>query len=363
MSQKLVVAQIVQHLAPGGIETMVLDLQRSAPDPEQVHIISLEGNFEEAVKHWPRLADVPRLHFLGKQPGIQFADVRKLASLLKTLKVDVIHSHHVGPMLYGGIAAKLASCRHVHTEHDAWHLANLKRRVLVGSFFHLLRPSVAADAELVADSIRQYIPLFKPSVIMNGIDTDRFQPGDQDEARDHLNLPKNVPLVGCAARLTSVKAHDVLISAFSKMPSDSHLALAGGGELEDELKEQAKQLNIEDRVHFMGVVEDMPSFFHAIDVFCLASLREGLPLSPLEAQACGRNIVLTDVGGCSEAVAPEGMLVNPGDEDSLAKALCGQIQNGCTTEARANARNFVIQKGNLTRMIDQYVQLYEGGKL
>ncbi|KEQ18877.1 glycosyltransferase [Endozoicomonas numazuensis] len=363
MSQKFVVAQIVQHLAPGGIETMVLDLQRRAPNPERVHIISLEGDLHAARNHWPRLENVPRLHFMDKQPGIQFSDIKKLADLLKSLDVNVVHTHHVGPMLYGGIAAKLASCRHVHTEHDAWHLANLKRRLLVGSFFHLFQPAVVADAELVAASIRQYIPLFKPSVVMNGIDTERFQPGDQKHARNQLSLPQDVPIIGCAARLTAVKAHDVLISAFSKLSPDCHLALAGGGELENNLKEQTTYLGIEKRVHFLDVVEDMPNFFHAIDVFCLASLREGLPLSPLEAQACGRNVVLTDVGGCSEAVAPEGMLVKAGDQEALSQALAGQIKKGCTEKARNSAREFVVQKGNLTRMIDQYVQLYEGGKL
>ena len=149
-------------------------------------------------------------------------------------------------------------------------------------------PTVVADAELVAKSIRQYIPLFRPSVIMNGIDTERFQPGQQSMARDQLSLPKDVPIIGCAARLTAVKAHNILISAFSQLPNHIHLALAGGGELEEELKKLAQSLNVSDRVHFLGVVDDMPTFFHALDVFCLASMREGLPLSPLEAQACGR---------------------------------------------------------------------------
>ena len=83
MSQKLVVAQIAQHLAAGGIETMVLDLQHKAPSPEQVHIISLEGGQVKATENWPRLKSVPRLHFLDKQPGIQFSDIGRLARLLK----------------------------------------------------------------------------------------------------------------------------------------------------------------------------------------------------------------------------------------------------------------------------------------
>jgi glycosyltransferase involved in cell wall biosynthesis len=107
----------------------------------------------------------------------------------------------------------------------------------------------------------------------------------------------------------------------------------------------------------------MPTFFHALDVFCLASMREGLPLSPLEAQACGRNIVLTDVGGCREALAPEGRLVKAGDADSLANALNDQLNSGCNEQARKTARDFVISNGNLTRMIEQYYTLYQGGTL
>lgn len=363
MNKELVVAQIAQHLAPGGIETMVLDLQNRAPVPENVHIISLEGSLDSAVEHWPRLQDVPRMHFLGKQPGIKMSEVRKLAELLKKLQIDVVHTHHVGPMLYGGLAAKLAGCRHVHTEHDAWHLSNLKRRILVGSFFHLIRPTVVADAELVAKSIRQYIPFFKPEVIMNGIDTDRFSPGDQKQARRLLGLPAEGKIIGCAARLTAVKSHDVLIHAFSQLHPSNHLALAGGGELEAELKSLAKKLEVDDRVHFLGVVEDMPSFFHAIDIFCLASKREGLPLSPLEAQACERNIVLTDVGGCSEAVAPDGYLVPAGEAQALADALNKAVENSCTESTRKQAREFVIENGNLERMISQYRTLYQGGQL
>ena len=354
-----VIAQIVQHLAPGGIETMVLDLQSQASCPEQVHIISLEGGYAEAVSHWPRIENTPRLHFLGKQPGLKPEAISDLAELLKKLSVNVVHTHHVGPLLYGGLAAKLAGCHHVHTEHDAWHLANFKRRCLVGICFNLLRPTVVADAELVARNIRQYVPLSKPNVILNGIDTDRFYPSDQIRARKLLGLPLNVKIIGCAARFTAVKSHNHLIEAFSSLPEDAHLALAGGGELEQELKSQANSLNIESRIHFLNVVEDMPAFYRAIDVFCLASQREGLPLSPLEAQACSRVALLTDVGGCREAVDPDsGLLVDHGDISGLRNALAHLLETGLTATAKDSAREFVLANGNLKRMIQQYETLY-----
>ena len=363
-----IIAQIVQHLAPGGIETMVLDLQSKASVPENVHIISLEGSYTEAAEHWPRISNVPRLHFLDKRPGLSYQSVKPLTEQLKQLSVSVVHTHHVGPLLYGGLAAKLAGCQHTHTEHDAWHLANRKRRLLAGACFHLLKPSVAADAELVAQNIRQYIPLFSPSVILNGIDTDRFCPADQNPARQQLSLPAGVPIIGCAARFTAVKSHNVLIDAIARLPEHVHLALAGGGELEDDLEDDLRQqvsdLNINDRVHFVGVVEDMPQFYRAIDIFCMASQREGLPLSPLEAQASGRVALLTDVGGCREAVDPNsGLLVPHGDVDELQPALNQLLEQGLSVEARESARQFVLENGDLKRMVEQYERLYQGRSL
>ncbi len=361
MSSAPIVAQIVQHLAPGGIETMALDLQRKSDNLRNAHIISLEGHHPDAVAKWPRIEHLERIHFLDKQPGLSIATVTKLCQLLKKLNVDVIHTHHVGPLLYGGVAAKLAGCRHVHTEHDAWHLNQKKRRWLVSTCFHLLRPTVAADARLVADNIQRHIPLFTPVVILNGIDTDTFKPADQAIARQTLNLPINAPIVGCAARFTEVKCHNLLVRAFAQLPEHTHLALAGGGELEQVLKNLVRKLNLEHRVHFLGVMDDMPQFYQAIDVFCLASKQEGLPLSPLEAQACQAVVVMTNVGGCREAVDPDsGILVDAGSIEALTNALQKQLSDGITSEKQRSAREFVVKHGNLDRMIHQYQQLYLG---
>ena len=208
------------------------------------------------------------------------------------------------------------------------------------------------------DSIFRF---FTPSVILNGVDTDKFQPSDQTTARNKLNLPPDAAIIGCAARFTEVKSHDLLIHAFSRLPDSVHLALAGGGELEHELRNLTRRLDIAQRVHFLGVIDDMPGFYHAIDIFCLASKKEGLPLSPLEAQACQRVVVLTDVGGCREAVDPQsGILIKAESIQSLAAALKTQLCSGINKEKQESARNFVVNHCNLERMISQYDDLYCG---
>ncbi len=354
-----VVAQIVQHLAPGGIETMALDLQARASKPENVIIVSLEGNADEMYESWPRLKQVPgKILFLDKKPGLRPSLVLQLKKLLKQEGVNTIHTHHVGPLLYGGMAARTGGLVHIHTEHDAWHLDDPRRRKLVSHCFRWLQPTVVADAQLVADSVLRHIPYAKPRVIPNGIDTDRFKPGNAIEARAAFGLPDNAPMIGCAARLTEVKGHSLLLAAFAAMEGHAHLALAGIGALEDDLKAQADKLGISDRVHFLGLVENMPLFHQAIDLFCLSSKMEGMPLSPLESQACNTPVVLPDVGGCSETLAPgAGALVPAGDMKALQAALSEQLENSVNNQD-INTREFVLKYANLEQMIRQYEALY-----
>ena len=354
-----VVAQIVQHLAPGGIETMALDLQARASKPDNVIIVSLEGNADEMYESWPRLKQVAgKIFFLDKKPGLRPSLVLQLKKLLKKEQVSTIHTHHVGPLLYGGMAARTGGLVHIHTEHDAWHLDDPHRRKLVSHCFRWLQPTVVADAQLVADSILRHIPYAKPRVIPNGIDTQRFEPGPATAARDSLGLPDNVPMIGCAARLTEVKAHNLLLDAFAGVDSSAHLALAGIGPLESDLKAQASALGISDRVHFLGLVENMPLFHQAIDLFCLSSRMEGMPLSPLESQACNTPAVLPDVGGCSETLAPgAGALVPAGDITALQEALSTQLDNAINNQD-INTREFVLKYANLEHMIRQYEALY-----
>ncbi|MGL5757834.1 glycosyltransferase [Plesiomonas sp.] len=357
------ITQIIQHLAPGGIETIALELHRTYQHDHQPSLISLEGNITQACENWPRVTNtiensnsVNSLVFLDKKSGLQFGLLLKLIRLLKKSKPDVVHTHHIGPLLYGGLAARIANIKTiVHTEHDAWHLNNKKRRNLARLLLKIINPVVVADSEQVAINIRAHLPKAHPVVILNGIDTTHFIIGDRDQAREQLNLPLKEKIVGCAARLETVKGHAGLFYALKQCP-ELHLALAGVGSLEQQLKTLAHELNISHRVHFLGLINDMSVFYHAIDSFCLASEAEGLPLSPLEAQACGIPVVLTDVGGCRECIDPKsGQLVPLGEPASLAKALMHSV----TLQAQTTSRPFVEKNASLQNMATQYLSLYQ----
>ena len=351
------VLQVVQHLQPGGIETMALDLVRYVVPGVKSHLVSLEGSRRQSLEDWPRLRALGTgLEFLGKKPGIDFRVVTKLLDVIEKRQISVVHTHHIGPLIYGGIAARIAGIKHlIHTEHDAWHLNNSKRRRLQSFATKLLRPTIVADAAMVASALRKAIPSTHPLVISNGIDTERFSPGDQAQSRRSLNLPSDKLIVGCAARLEVEKGHHTLISALSDLPENVHLALAGDGSKREQLKFQVAKHGLQQRVHFLGLLNQMPTFHRAIDVFCLASENEGLPLSPLEAQACGTPVVLTDVGGCSEAVCPvTGLLVAPGSPEALSWALCAVLKR----HNKISPRAFVEKHGNLKKMATAYALLH-----
>jgi len=356
MNQSTLNIQLVQHLQPGGIESLVLDLCRFSQEGQRVHIVSLEGSKESAIKLWPRLEAFENdITFLEKPLGFSLPTVFKLASFLKKNKSKGIHTHHIGPMLYGGVAAKLAGVKQwVHTEHDAWHLQNRQHRRIAQFCIKTLSPLLVADAALVAQQMEKQLPNANADVIYNGIDVTRFCPGNQMQARSIFGLPKNRQLVGCAARLHPVKGQHRLIRMLKHFPYHVQLVLAGAGEMEAELRALCSKHEVADRVYFLGNVDDMPSFYRAIDVFCLASDFEGLPLSPLEAQACNTPSVVTNVGGSRETVCPDtGYVVPLDDEPALRLAVSRAFMQSETS----CPRSFVTGKYDVRKMVAEYQSL------
>ncbi|TCS42383.1 glycosyltransferase [Reinekea marinisedimentorum] len=345
--------QIVQHLQPGGIETMVLDLARFAEQGKKALIVSLEGTETEALARWPRLKEFrDQLAFLNKQPGWQLKTFWELHRLLRRNNVERVHTHHIGPMLYGGVAARLAGVQQwVHTEHDAWHLQNPRHRKLAGFCFRSFKPCLVADAGMVADQIKTQLPGVSTEVIYNGIDTQRFCPGNQQQAREHLGLPVDKQLIGCAARLHEVKGQHRLIHLIKKFPAHVHLALAGSGDTKQQLVELAYSLKVADRVHFLGAIDDMPEFYRSLDVFCLTSDFEGLPLSPLEAQACNIPAVVTDVGGARETVCPKTGYWVPLDNEAK---LITAVANAFMRPQYPQPRTFIEQQYDVRKMVKEY---------
>ena len=184
-------------------------------------------------------------------------------------------------------------------------------------------------------------------------------------ARAQLTRDYTDRLLVAVGNLYPVKGHRHLIDAVALLAARHpalHVAIAGRGALEGDLRAAARDRGLADRVHLIGLRSDVPAVLAAADVFVLPSLSEGLPLALLEAMFAGRPIVASAVGEVSAALAHgvAGVLVPPGDPQALAAALDGVLSDPQRAGelGRAAVRRAAAEY-DISRMVRRYVDLYE----
>jgi L-malate glycosyltransferase len=196
---------------------------------------------------------------------------------------------------------------------------------------------VAPVSEELAGHLRELAPRATFEVVPNVVDTAAFAfGGDRERGATGARL-LNV------AALAEKKGHRYLLEALRDLP-DTTLDIVGDGELREGLERQAAELELDDRVHFLGErsKQDVAELMRGADLFVLPSLAENLPVVLIEAQASGLPAVATDVGGVSELVDDAaGALVPPADPPALAAAIRDALArdfDGPALAARARDR-------------------------
>jgi teichuronic acid biosynthesis glycosyltransferase TuaC len=152
------------------------------------------------------------------------------------------------------------------------------------------------------------VPAERVTTLRNGVDLERFVPGDRAAGRAALGLPPGGTLLLCVGHLIERKGQHLLLEALARPAAAGpggeapRLLLVGSGPGESSLRRQARHLGLGERVSFVGPVapEALPRWYRAADALVLPSLREGWPNVVLEALACGTPVVATAVWGTPE---------------------------------------------------------------
>jgi glycosyltransferase involved in cell wall biosynthesis len=304
--------------------------------------------------------------------------------LLRSDRFDVLHVHTPIAALVGRIAARLAGVPvRLYTAHGFYfhdEMPPAKRR------FHIALEKLGARCGThiltVSDEDRRTaieLGIARPGAIetiFNGVDTGHFDPARFDDARrrairEQHGMPAGSPVVGLVGRLVREKGFFEFVRA-AKIVLATHPEarfLVVGDVLpsdhdgsRDELNEEIQKLGIAERVVFAGMVKDTAPCLAAMDIFCLPSYREGMPISLLEAMAMELPAVATDIRGCREEVADgqTGWLVPTRDETALADRLLRLLAN--PAEARAfgkAARERVLTNFNIATVIENQVRIYD----
>jgi N-acetyl-alpha-D-glucosaminyl L-malate synthase BshA len=306
-----------------------------------------------------------------RRPGIDIGVSIKIAKELRQRNIEIVHAHQYTPFFYSALAKIFTThkFRLIFTEHGRHYpdVVSVKRRWVNKYFFTHYIDEINAVSHFSAQALseKEGFPSKRIQVIENGIIPDKYKiSSNKTELKEKIGLAPDRRFLICVARFHPVKDHITLLKAFSKITQklpDIDLLLAGDGPLRKTLEQQAEQLSISHRVHFLGIRQDIPELMHLSDVFTLTSVSEAASITLLEAMASSLPVVVTDVGGNPEIVKSgiNGFLVPSGDDSKIAEAyvrLFTDTQLYC--QMAENNRHRIMQNFLLDRTIESYRELY-----
>jgi sugar transferase (PEP-CTERM/EpsH1 system associated) len=367
---ELTVLHVTWSLKTGGLEHLVVDLVRLGPGlglRPVVAVLAEVGELSEQVR-----SEGAPLYVLGKRSGLDFRMVTRLIGVIRQEKVDVVHAHNQGAMLYAGLSARLSRRPMIATRHGTsrWgrdQPVDRSYRLLSRLAGRLARYTVCVgnDSLRVAREV-DHIPAGRLRMIYNGVDSARFPHGPEAraEARRELGLDQEIPLIVHVGRLSPEKDQACLLQACARLKQgqkEFRLIILGDGDQREPLLALAEELGLSGMLDLPGARQDVWRYLAAADAFALSSLSEGISISLLEAMAAHLPVVATEVGGNPEVIVDgeSGLLVPAKSPELLAQAL-GSVLGDPQLAGRLGraAAQRVATQFSLARMAGDYADLY-----
>ena len=205
----------------------------------------------------------------------------------------------------------------------------------------------------------------KITVIYSGIDFNKYAQAEKDyNFRKNFNIPEERILVGTLAAFAGHKDYPTFLKAIAlalKHRPDLYFLAVGEGELKEPMQELAQELNIADRVIFTGFQQEVGKILKSLDIFVLASKKEGLGTSILEAMAAGVPVIGTASGGIPELIkdGENGLLVPPSNPEKLKDAILKLANSPELRIQLAEKGKTVAQKFDKEIMISKYIELIQ----
>lgn len=316
---------VSQHLREGGLEEIVLTYARLLDRARYDITVACFIAGEAAA----RLEAMEGIRFVHIATTDRLQRLRQTIRLARECRADVVHNH---ACWYGVPAGRLAGAKTVETIHNMYHWFNGPERLGYGITCRAAHRVIA-----VSDAVRKFtartMPLVRErdlTVVHNGIDLRRFDgPHDAAGVRARHGMRPGDVVVGFIGRLAEQKGVEFLLQASADIQTrhpSVKVLIVGDGERRDQLHRLSAELGLRN-VIFAGHQRDVAAYLHALDVFVLPSLWEGLPVSVLEAMACSLPVVATRVSGTPEVVEEgiTGRLVEPRDAAGLLSAITGLV--------------------------------------
>ena len=328
---------------------------------QKVHVYRF-SSFE-----WPTYEDL----------RIPFLPILPFRRLLKKIDPDIIHIH--SPIVLGNIAQIVAgSLRKPVIVTNHYLPINLSRSLSADPLFgkpfmtvtysylvhfcnrceYVTAPTMTALNLLYEHGLRA-----PAQAISNGIDLKKFSSGDRDkQLLQRFHLPLDCPLILSVNRLSQEKRIDVLIDAVANMKQVAHVAIASTGPAEAELRARVEELNLMDKVSFLGFIpdKDLAPLYRLATIFAIPSEAELQSLATMEAMACGLPVVAADAYALPELVHHDmnGFLFQRGNSEEMAQYLDTLITDADLRKRMGSKSLEIIARHDRTQVLDQWEALY-----
>lgn len=343
--QKIKICMMLPKFHIGGAEVQVLEILRKIDRSKfDIHLCLFNRGLAEMEMDAAKYAS--STFFLGfKWRYLPFSFL-KLVKYLQDNRFDVVHAHLAYADLIGRIAAWFAGVPvRITTEHGKG-LWKSSFQLMIERWLNGItdiRICVSGDIMDIRRR-REHTPDEKLVYIPNAVDTALFEKGAgcKSEIMEKFGWKEKDPLILSVGRIVEAKNYPLLAGAFKllleRIP-EAKCIIAGDGRCRDEVERVARDLGIADSFKLPGASSEVPDLLDAADIFVLSSLREGLPVSLLEAMAARTPIVSTDVGGIGEAVkdGESALLVPSGEREALAVAMEKLLRDSSLREDLAAA--------------------------
>ena len=368
--EKIKVLQVVDGFRMGGAENKLWELvERLNPERFESYIANvgpsgpLEARFSDL--------GVP-IYQCQRRHRFDVMPILKLKKIMRQHKIHIVQNTLFWADVVGSMAARWAKVPAVVSWETVTHAGNpyhrsWQRRAGYRFSMRFADRVVAVSHEIKDSLIRERgLPEYLIEVIHYGVDLSKFAPnGKLQDKRAELGLNSSGLLVGIVARLEEIKGHTDFVEAFARIAAnftDVTAIFVGDGSQRAALEKQVADRGIKDRVHFLGIRKDVTELLNAMDVFVLPSIGgEGLPNVVLEAMACGKPVVATQVGGTPEAVhdGENGFIVPPRDIDGLQHALEKiLLDRGMIKRFSKRSREIAEQEFSLEKQVGNFENLY-----
>ncbi|WP_097017444.1 glycosyltransferase [Orenia metallireducens] len=301
----------------------------------------------------------------GSLSVLNLAKLFSFVNYLKKEKIDVIFLNLSQDLKFGALAGKLAGVDKIIYRRGS--AIPIKDRFYTKFLLKDCVTDIIANSKSTKETILRntshWLDEDKIEIIYNGVKLDKIRNIKRSNIREEFGIDEDMTLIANVGRLNIQKGHKYLIEAVDLIRSEIEsfrVLIVGKGELEEELKEKVKNLDLEKHIIFTGFRTDIYNIMSQIDFLLHTALWEGFGFVIAEAMAVGKAVVSTDVSNISEIIVDNktGYLAESKNPMDIAKKILKMINNQNRDEMGQLAKQVIEKEFNFVDKVNKLENLY-----